>query len=90
MKVVKGDETVGHLPCKFSRIVWYFLARRGENTLEVIGHRRCERMEVPRQLECNFSKKVQMKLLKELLASKSFPRNKSSRVKEKSLQRSAL
>ena len=29
VKVVKGDETVGHLPCKFSRIVWYFLARSG-------------------------------------------------------------
>ena len=26
VKVVKGDETVGHLPGKFSRIVWYFLA----------------------------------------------------------------
>ena len=27
VKVVKGDETVGHLPRKFSRIVWYFLAQ---------------------------------------------------------------
>ena len=27
VKVVKGDETVGHLPCKFSRKASYFLAR---------------------------------------------------------------
>ena len=70
MKVVKGDETVGHLPHKFSRIVWYFLARSGEISVEVINHR-WRRLEVPWQLEFNFSNKVQMKLLKELLASKS-------------------
>ena len=34
VKVVKGDETVGHLPCKFSRILWYFLARSGERSPE--------------------------------------------------------
>ena len=71
VKVVKGDETVGHLPRKFSRIVWYFLVRSGEISVEVISLRRCRRMEVPRQSEFNFSNKVQMKLLKELLASKS-------------------
>ena len=71
MKVVKGDEMVGHLPRKFSRIVWYFVARSGEISVEVISRRRCGRMEVPWQLEFNFSNKVQMKLLKELLASKS-------------------
>ena len=38
VKVVKGDETVGHLPCKFSRIVWYFLTCSGEISFEVIGH----------------------------------------------------
>ena len=70
MKVVKGDETVGHLPRKFSRIVWYFLARSGEISVEVIGRRGCGGMEVPWQLEFNFSNKVQMKPLKELLASK--------------------
>ena len=70
MKVVKGDEIVGHLPRKFSRIVWYFLARSGEISVEVIGRRRCRRMEVPWQLEINFSNKVQMKLLKELLVRK--------------------
>ena len=37
VKVVKGDETVGHLPCKFSRIVWYFFARSGEISVEVIS-----------------------------------------------------
>ena len=71
MKVVKGDETVGHLPRKFYRIVCSFLARSGEIGVEVISRRRCRRMEVPWQSEFNFSNKVQMKLLKELLASKS-------------------
>ena len=40
VKVVKDDETVGHLPCKFSRIAWYVLARSGEISVEVIGRRR--------------------------------------------------
>ena len=35
VKVVKGDETVGHLPRKFSRTVCYFLARSGEISVEV-------------------------------------------------------
>ena len=47
MRVVKGDEKVGQLPCKFSRIVWHFLARSGEISVEVIGRRLCGRMEVP-------------------------------------------
>ena len=47
VEVVKDDETVGHLPRKFSRIVWYFLARSGEISVEVIGRRRCGRTEVP-------------------------------------------
>ena len=33
VKVVKGDQPVGHLPRKFSGIVWYFLARSGESVL---------------------------------------------------------
>ena len=70
VKVAKGVETVGHFPRKFSRIVWYFLAHSGEISVEVIGCRRCGRIEVPWQLEINFSNKVLMKLLKELLASK--------------------
>ena len=72
VKVVKGDGTVGHLPRKFSQLVWYFLARSGEISVEVIGRRRCGRMEVPWQFEFNSSNKVQMKLLKELLVNKSW------------------
>jgi len=30
VKVVLGNETVGHLPREFSRITWYFLARSGK------------------------------------------------------------
>ena len=72
VKVVKGDETVGYLPRRFSRIVWYFLACSGEISVEVMSRRRCGRIEVPWQLEFNFlANKVQMKLLKELLVSKS-------------------
>ena len=70
VKVVKGDETLGHLPRKFSRIVWHFLARSAEISVEVKGRRRCGRMEVSWQFKFN-SNKVKMKLLKELLASKS-------------------
>ena len=39
VKVVKDNETVGHLPREFSRITWYFLARSGEISAEVIGCR---------------------------------------------------
>ena len=39
VKVVRGNETVGQLPRKFSRIVWYFLARIGEISVEVIDCR---------------------------------------------------
>ena len=39
VKVVKDNETVGHLPHKFSRIAWYFLAHSGEISVEVIGRR---------------------------------------------------
>ena len=39
VKVVEGDETVSHLPRMFSQIVWYFLARSGEISAEVIGRR---------------------------------------------------
>ena len=75
VKVVKDDETVGHLPREFSRIAWYFLARSGEISVEVIGRRRhckqlCGGMEIPCQLEFNCSNKTQMKRLRELLASK--------------------
>ena len=75
MKEEKGNEMVGHLPREFSGIAWYFLARSGEISVEVIGHRRhckqlCGGMEIPCQLEFNCSNKVQMKQVEELLASK--------------------
>ena len=59
VKGVRGDETVGQLPHKFSWIVWYFLARTciREISVEVIGRRRCRRMEVPWQFEFNCSSK---------------------------------
>ena len=60
VKVVKGNETVGHLPREFFGIVWYFLARSGEISVEVISRRRhceqlCRGMEIPCQLELNCS-----------------------------------
>jgi len=33
VKVVKNNETVGHLPCEYSRILGYFIARGGKNML---------------------------------------------------------
>ena len=77
VKVVKDDEMVGHLPRKFSRIVWYFLARSGDCTVE---RNQCwsDRSQGMRKnggsmaVEFNSSNKVKMKLLKELLACKSW------------------
>ena len=73
VKVVEGNETVGHLPHDFSRIAWYFLARSAEISVEVCrGHCKqvCGGMEIPCQLESTCSKKLRMKRLKELLAGK--------------------
>ena len=39
VKVAKSDEMVGHLPRKFSQIVWHFLALSGEISVEVISCR---------------------------------------------------
>ena len=39
IKVLNGEQTVGHLPRKYSRIAWYFLACGGSITLEVTGRR---------------------------------------------------
>ena len=52
VKVLKGEETVGHLPREYSRIAWYFLACGGSISVEVSGHRRhckqlCGVMEIP-------------------------------------------
>ena len=53
VKVVKGDETVGHMSRKFSQITQYFLTR--SNGFEVIGHKQCGGLEVQCQLEFNCS-----------------------------------
>ena len=55
VKVVKGDETVGHLSRKFSQIAQYFLARSGEIGCEMIGHKQCGGLDVLCQLEFNCS-----------------------------------
>ena len=55
VKVVKGDEMVGHLSRNFSQIAQYFLARSGEIGFEMIGHKQCGGLEVPCQLEFNCS-----------------------------------
>jgi len=72
VRVVLGNKTIGHLPCEFSRIAWYFLAYSGEISVEVIGRRRhyTVRMEISCQLEVTCSNKLQMKCLEELLAEK--------------------
>ena len=55
VKVVKGDETVGHSSRKFSQITQYFLARSGEISFEVIDHKQWGGLEVQCQLEFNCS-----------------------------------
>lgn len=52
VKVLNGEEIVGHLPCKYSSIVGNFLAHGGSITLKVTGHRQhckqiCGGMEIP-------------------------------------------
>ena len=64
VKVVKGNETVGHFSHKFSQITQYFLARSGEIGFEVIGHNQCGGMEVQCQLEFNCSNKSTNETLK--------------------------
>ena len=74
-KVVKDNDTVGHLPCEYSRIFWYFIARCGKICVEVTGRRRhckqlCGGMEIPCRLVFTCSSKAKIKGLKELLESK--------------------
>ena len=75
MKVVKNNETVGHLPREDSRILWYFIARGGKICVEVTGRRRhckqlCGGMEIPCMLVFSCSSKAKINRLKELLESK--------------------
>ena len=74
-KVVKDNETVGHLPREYSRILWYFIARGGKICMEVTGRRRnckqlCGGMEIPCRLVFTCSSKAKINRLKELLESK--------------------
>ena len=75
IKVVNGEQTVGHLPREYSRIAWYFLARGGSITLEVTGHRRhykqlCGGMEIPCCVRFSCSRKATINRLKDLLTKK--------------------
>ena len=63
IKVLNGEQTVGHLPREYSRIAWYFLARGGSITLEVTGLRRhckqlCGGMEIPCCVRFSCSRKA--------------------------------
>ena len=74
-KVVKDNETVGHLPREYSRILWYFIARGRKICVEVTGRRRhckqlCGGMEIPCRLVFTCSTKAKINRLKELLQSK--------------------
>jgi len=70
VKVVLGNETVGHLPREFSPIAWYFLPLSGKLGVKVIGRRQhCKQLcrGIPCHLEFTCSNILQMKHLKELL-----------------------
>jgi len=75
VKVVKNNKTVGHLPCEYLRILWYFIAHGRKKCVEVTGCRRhckqlCRGMEIPCRLVFSCSSKVKINCLKELLESK--------------------
>ena len=74
VKVVNKGETLGHLPCEFSKIAWYFLARGGLISVEVkvTGRpQRCKQlcggMEIPRVVTLSCSRKATLNHLKDLL-----------------------
>ena len=72
LRVVKNNETVGHLLCEYSRILWYLIARGGKKCLEVTGRIRhckqlCGGMEIPCRLVFSCSTKVKIDRLKELV-----------------------
>ena len=74
-EVVKNNETVGHFPREYSRILWYFIAHGGKICVELTGHRRhckqlCGGMEIPCRLVFSCSSKVKINRLKELVKSK--------------------
>ena len=75
VKVLNGEETVGHLPREYSRIAWYFIARGGSISVEVSGHRPhckqlCGGMEIPCRVKFTCSRKAMLNRLKDLLTKK--------------------
>ena len=75
VKVVKNKEIVGHLPCEYSRTLWYFIPCGKNICVEVTGHRRhckqlCGGMEIPCRWLFSCLSKVRINRLKELLESK--------------------
>ena len=74
MKEVKNNEIVGHLPQKYSRTLWYFIACGGKICVEVTGRRRhckqlCGGMEIPCRVVFSCLSKVKINRLKKLLES---------------------
>ena len=76
VKVLNGEETVGHLPREYTRIAWYFLTRGGSISVEVSGHHRrhckqlCGGMEIPCRVKFTCSRKAMFNRLKDLLTRK--------------------
>jgi len=65
VKVVKNNETGGHLLCEYLQILSYFIARGGKICLEVSGHGRhckhlCVGMEIPCRLVFSCLRKVRI------------------------------
>jgi len=70
VKVVQNNETVRHLPCKHSQILWYFIKRGGKICFKVSGRRRhskhlCPGTEIPCTLVFSCLRKVKINCLKE-------------------------
>ena len=70
--VVKNNETVGHFPREYSRILWYFIAHGGKICVKLTGRGRhckqlCGGMEIPCRLVFSCSSKVKINRLKELV-----------------------
>ena len=75
VKLLNSKEMVSHLPRKYSRIAWYFLAHGGSISVEVSGHCQhykqvCDRMEIPCRVTFTCSRKAMLNWLKVLLMKK--------------------
>lgn len=77
VKVIKNNETVGHLPCEYSQVLsWHFLSRDGKKCVKVISRRchskqLCGGMEIPCRLVFSCLSKVKINCLKEVLENKN-------------------